>query len=257
MNILYKDYENPSFVINDHGYFLPGNDLQINEYNYANELSQYIIPSEHNISYCPEANIITKINLNKENYFDFNKAIIDIGAFVGVYSIRTFFKKGYVFEPNKTHIVFSEINLMMHNKFNDFKCYNVLLSDKNEMVKYDGFSNEHTFAEPLENISNNYSDIKLVKSHILDEYNCEDVGLIKIDVEGMEEKVLFGGVGTIIRNNYPPILFECWEPNYEYINVKYNMTQEKHDSLQQFLESLGYKILWKWGDFETHLAIHE
>ena len=31
-----------------------------------------------------------------------------------------------------------------------------------------------------------------------------------IDVEGFEEKVIRGGLLTIISNNYPPILFECW-----------------------------------------------
>lgn len=86
---------------------------------------------------------------------------------------------------------------------------------------------------------------------MLDELNLSNIGFIKIDVEGMEEKVLRGGVGTIVRNNYPPILFELWNVGF------YNMTQEKHDSLKNFLESLGYEILWKWGDDSTHLAIHK
>ena len=71
-----------------------------------------------------------------------------------------------------------------------------------------------------------------------------------IDVEGMEEKVLRGGIGTIVRNNYPPILFECWEIGWN------NMTQEKRDSMEKFLTNLGYEIIWGWGDEETHLAIH-
>ena len=67
----------------------------------------------------------------------------------------------------------------------------------------------------------------------------------------MEYQVLRGGLGTIIRNNYPPILFELWDVDY------FGMTQEVHDRLVNFLEGLGYEILWKWGDYETHLAIHK
>ena len=85
----------------------------------------------------------------------------------------------------------------------------------------------------------------------LDSFNISNIGFIKIDVEWMEEKVLRGGIGTIIRNNYPPILFECWDVGY------FNMSQERHDSLENFLKSLGYEILWHWGDFENHLAIHK
>jgi FkbM family methyltransferase len=36
------------------------------------------------------------------------------------------------------------------------------------------------------------------------------IGLIKIDVEGFEQKVLRGAKETIKQNGYPPILFEAW-----------------------------------------------
>jgi len=268
MKIFYKDYEYPSFEINDHGYLLP-NKYNDDDYNniYRNEISDYIIKPENNISYFGEADILTKINLNEEKYFNFNKAIIDIGSHVGVYSFRSNFKKGYLFEPNEKISIFAKMNLIMHDKFDNFKVYNVLLSDNNEPVKYDGFNNEFTFNESLEDslkkldFNNEYYKIQTITPHILDEYNCKDVGLIKIDVEGMEEKVLRGGIGTIIRNNYPPILFELWDVDFSLIKnneiVNYSVSQEKHDSLQKFLEDLGYKILWYWGDNETHLAIHE
>ena len=78
-----------------------------------------------------------------------------------------------------------------------------------------------------------------------------NIGLIKIDVEGIEEKVLRGGIGTIIRNNYPPILFEVWGEGDEKFN--------KHrKSLIDFIfNDLGYEILWEYGNFQTHLAIHK
>jgi hypothetical protein len=142
---------------------------------------------------------------------------------------------------------FLNINLIMHNKFDNSKTYNVLLSDKVEDLEFDGFNADKSL--PI--FGTIYDDISIVKAHILDEYNLDNIGLIKIDVEGMEEKVLRGGLGTIIRNNYPPILFELWDVGF------YDMTQEKHDSLQNFLEDLGYEIFWYWGNYETHLAIHK
>lgn len=204
--------------------------------------------------YCYEIDIINKIKLNEEGYFDFSKSIIDIGAHVGVYSFTLDFNYNYSFEPNKFIYHILNVNMMIHNKFNNASIYNVLLSDKsNEYVRYDGFSTILT-DQPTKNFndmpqgSDRYDEV--IKSHILDEYNCANVGFIKIDVEGMEEKVLRGGIGTIIRNNYPPILFELWSVG------KNGMTQEKYDSLKTFLENLGYKILWNWGDCDTHLAIH-
>lgn len=256
MKLFYKDYENPSFVFNNGGYLLPlpdENNLKVQE-EYIHEQSNivdYFIKAENNICYCDEADIITDINLNENNYFDFNKAILDIGAFVGVYSFRTNFKYVYAFEPNKLEFNFLNINLIMHNKFEQSKTYNVLLSDKAEELEFDGFNADKSL--PCFGVMNNiyYDDIPIIKAHTLDEYNLDNIGLIKIDVEGMEEKILRGGLGTIIRNNYPPILFELWD-----VGV-YEMTQEKHDSLQNFLEDLGYEIFWYWGDFETHLAIHK
>ena len=89
----------------------------------------------------------------------------------------------------------------------------------------------------------------------LDSFNIENVGFIKIDVEGFEEKVIRGGLLTIIKSNYPPILFECWQVGYNTICGQ--MTQEKHDSLYNLLKTLGYEIFEGWGDDATHLAVHK
>jgi len=258
MRLFYKDYELHSFALNENGYLVPFCPNFFKFPNYKNEISDYVVKPEDNFEYFSEANILTKVNLNEENYFDFNKAILDIGAHVGCYSFRSNFKYVYAFEPNK--IIFSclNINLLMHNKFNNSKTFNVLLSDKNEEVEYDGY---HTYLDDQPNeMFNDYDNSIItyrynekVKTHTLDEYNLDNIGLIKIDVEGMEEKVLRGGLGTIIRNNYPPILFELWNIN------QYGMTEQKHNSLQKFLNDLGYEIIWQWGDSSefTHLALHK
>ena len=204
---------------------------------------------------CEEANIIIKIIQNTDNYFDFNKAILDIGAFVGVYSFMTPFKFAYCFEPNFESYSLLNVN-MLHNE-KQFKSYNVLLSDKEETIKFDGFNTDDKYSGKYkgdygQHTADAYNE-ELAKdylAHTIDEYNCENIGFIKIDVEGMEEKVLRGAINTIKNNNYPPILFECYE-------IGDYMTEEKQNSLIEFLSSLGYEILWNYGDKQTHLAIHK
>ena len=205
-----------------------------------------IIPNEG----YPDFEMIDKINKNEEGYFNFSKKMIDIGSELGIFSLNTNFAYYYMFEGNKQKCIMCEANMLIREKDNVYELHNVLLSDKQEMIKYDGFLTEYSCNN--ENIVYyNTKNEHLQSSNLLDNYDLNNVGFIKIDVEGMEEKVLQGGIGTIIRNNYPPILFELWDVGY------FGMTQEKHNSLQNFLESLGYEIIWHWGDFETHLAIHK
>jgi hypothetical protein len=68
----------------------------------------------------------------------------------------------------------------------------------------------------------------------LDSGSHNNVRLIKIDVEGHELEVLKGGIKTIKRNNYPPIIFEAWtwKPWY----------QEKRIALFEYLQGHGYEI---------------
>ena len=206
--------------------------------------------------WCEEANLITKINYNNDGYFDFSKSILDIGAFIGVYSFLTRFSYAYCFEPNFESYSLLNVNMLHFGK--KFKSYNVLLSDKKETISYDGFNTEPKFSgkyhgDNYEHHSDSFEEEKSqeYETHTIDEYNCENLGLIKVDVEGMEEKVLRGAIGTIIRNNYPPILFELFPIGH------YNMTEEKYNSLINFLQELGYEIKWNWGDGQTHLAIHK
>ena len=53
--------------------------------------------------------------MNEDHYFDFNKGILDIGAFVGVYSFMTPFKFAYCFEPNFESYSLLNVN-MLHNE---------------------------------------------------------------------------------------------------------------------------------------------
>ena len=79
----------------------------------------------------------------------------------------------------------------------------------------------------------------------LDSFELDNIGIIKIDVEGYELQVIQGAVKTLIRNNFPPILFESWRPETP---AKEQLRRE----LFAFISSLGYTIRpvpgWTWDD---------
>ena len=68
----------------------------------------------------------------------------------------------------------------------------------------------------------------------LDSFGLDDVRLIKADVEGMELDILKGGVETLARNAYPPLLLEIWKPQQSE-----GLTAQT-DALLAHLEGLGY-----------------
>lgn len=186
--------------------------------------------------YCWEADIINKIKENEDFYFDFSKNFIDIGAGCGEYCSILNFENNYVFEPDKEMMWICCANLVNQKKVKNSYTYQTALNDSNDEIEI---------------FTNGTLEHSVVTAKTLDYFNIPNVGFIKIDVEGFEEKVIRGGLITIISNNYPPILFECWPVGY------WGMTQEKHDNLFNLLKTLGYEIFEYWGDFETHLAVHK
>ena len=191
--------------------------------------------------YCYEADIIENISHNKEGYFDFSKGMIDIGAAIGEYAANLDFNKIYVFEPDKKLLWTCQANLVNADKEDKAETFQVALSDK---------EGEDTI------FVNGINEFRKVPVKTLDSFNLKDIGFIKIDVEGFEEKVIRGGLLTIISNNYPPILFECWRAG-QIVQDGTLYTQEKRDSLFNLLRTLGYEILEGWGNIDNHLAVHK
>ena len=191
--------------------------------------------------YCYEADIIENISHNKEGYFDFSKGMIDIGAAIGEYATNLDFNKIYVFEPDKKLLWTCHANLVNADKEDKAETFQVALSDK---------EGEDTI------FVNGVDEFRKVPVKTLDSFNLKDIGFIKIDVEGFEEKVIRGGLLTIISNNYPPILFECWKAG-QIAQDDTVFTQEKRNSLFNLLRTLGYEILECWGNIDTHLAVHK
>ena len=143
MDLFYKDYEHKSYKISANGGYLRfWEDLNLDKYKYySNEISDFIVNEEDNDNYFDEANILTKINENKEGYFDFNKALIDIGSGDGNYAMLLDFDKNYCFEPNKRMCCLINTNMYLKNKVYNTIVYNVALGDKDgDTAIFNGFA---------------------------------------------------------------------------------------------------------------------
>jgi FkbM family methyltransferase len=173
--------------------------------------------------------------------------VLDIGANLGTFCVPLARKipklKFHAFEPQR--IIYYQL------------CANVIINSLGNVHTHEaGLSNQEADIElevPDYTAETNIGAFSVDKEVRENEYECrtsggkekmilvtldsigfEDVRLLKIDVEGHELEVLKGGIETIKRNNYPPIIFEAWtwKPWY----------QEKRKALFDYLEGHGYEI---------------
>ena len=183
------------------------------------------------------------------------KTFVDIGAHCGTFSIvlGKVFDKIVAFEPEiHTYNILCG-NMALHNLSHRSRCYNVALADKDSDITYvkldDIGGNNYCYTETDE-LAKRYwfvagQERTSMKARTLDSYNLDNIGLIKIDVEGFETKVLQGSVKTLKRNGYPPIIVESWraescgENETTEIGQFYKKTQ---NGLFEFVHSIGYEI---------------
>lgn len=249
--------------------------------NYTKEYPGCYFDRESGIVSCiynnfqnPEWGIQQKIIDNEEGFFDFSKNMIDVGAYIGIYRWNLPFRKAWLFEPNKKSYMLCCANAVLHDRVEDTFIYNELLSDGYYKVSFNGYDGmQHDeFKEYLANYNaaymNYYKTPEYMNTSTLDDHihEFESIGFIKTDCEGMDWKVLAGGVNTIQKFNYPPILFENW-PDYDehssygpgYLNRETPEEMEfRNKMINETLSGMGYEILWEWvpGHPDTHLAVH-
>lgn len=140
---------------------------------------------------------------------------IDVGANVGNHTLffNQYFGNVISFEPNPITFKILEVNTYFHKK--KINIYNLGLSDINKDMELSvkegnvgGSSAVIDFGGRI------YEKINVIKLDDFTEIFKHQVGLIKIDVEGMESKVLIGGKHTIL--NYKPIiLFELLKLSFD------------------------------------------
>ncbi|HYD17738.1 MAG TPA: FkbM family methyltransferase [Patescibacteria group bacterium] len=152
-----------------------------------------------------------------------DKLVLDIGANIGAIG-QALEHSGFTvesFEPQP-----EVFNLLTRNVKG--KCHNIALASRAgktvmPKIRYDEVNNFGGIS--IGTTSKAHGGIE-VQVETLDSFNFQNVGLIKIDVEGFEEEVLRGAVNTIMRCS--PILY------------LEDDRAEKSDSLYKFLTEIGY-----------------
>tara|TARA_A100001015_G_C14894435_1_gene673809 strand:+ start:239 stop:982 length:744 start_codon:yes stop_codon:yes gene_type:complete len=179
-----------------------------------------------------------------DKFSDKTKDALDIGVYRGVYSFKLAqnFKTVHAFEANPLLYPYLEKNLkkIIHN----IKLYNLALSDKNSntMLKLPLRSNS-IFKDNIEELFKlgaatihkdndivKYNEIP-VKTEKLDNITLKNnIGFIKIDVEGHEKNVITGGE-NLIKKNKPVMLVEI---------EKKHTKKPVHETIN-FIKTYGYE----------------
>lgn len=163
-----------------------------------------------------------------------NTIVVDIGAFLGDFGLKaaSYGCKVYMFEPTpiRYHMIRASIEL---NGFLDkVKLYNYAVSDKRTTVVFEdkgGSTNQIPTVDPV--AFRQKQNLFTIDTITLDEViPFEDIYLMKVDVEGFEPTVLFGGSKGIlgsrrvrhIISEYTP----WWETNgkgpwYDFLDTMY------------------------------------
>ncbi len=174
--------------------------------------------------------------------------VLDVGANMGTYCLplsRDFANIEFVAFEVQRKIFEQLLSNISLNKANNVLAIHSGLSDKMETIvatipRYESETNIGAFSLDDEVRNSNTYLVKTVGETEsfslvpLDTFAFKDVLLIKIDVEGMELKVLVGARNTIEENNFPPILFEAW--------TWIPWFQERRKQLFEHLQGMGYRI---------------
>lgn len=197
-----------------------------------------------------------------QRYYRPNSNILDIGGFIGTVSLvlSEIIDEGY-----KIHVFEPQYFECLNKNIIDNNLENVIIPYKYGLSHINGFipNNNINFNEP-----GNYGgrDLTTLYDKTLEEYtideteNCielkrlddfkfDNIGLIKLDVEGFELLVLKGGIETLKNNNFPTIFIEIWDTNCwrNKDNTRSFYKQNKKDIIA-FLIDLKYKMVWNRND---------
>jgi FkbM family methyltransferase len=231
---------NPKVLINDHHFFEAKSKHGKIIINLYDEQSRYIGVSSQiilNRIYEPdEVNLIKKILKKCEEFNGSGVIFIDCGANLGVFTLEASklmkdWGKVYAFEPQKP-IYDAMVQTLKLNNCINVETFNEALGSKDSFIKvpaldYSKNSNfgsleldETSSTAILDNQKINLLNFYEVRLKKLDSINFKRVDFIKIDVEGMEEKILRGS-NQLIEDYSPVLLFEHIKLNkteiYDYL----------------------------------------
>ncbi|MGY8813158.1 MAG: FkbM family methyltransferase [Gammaproteobacteria bacterium] len=198
-----------------------------------------LLPKKHYLRYSAK-NKLRRVKKKKETellllpyLIDKNKDAVDAGANTGLYTyfLSHLVKNVYAFEPHTNLASF--LDKATNNKVT---VINKALSNTQSLLPFyipvTGTRKHLNIASLDKKIKNNYQCLtENIQTITLDELGYNNIGFIKIDVEGHELCVLEGAVNTI-KDQKPTILIEI-------LDIKDN--PGSHQTIK-FLNSLGYEI---------------
>ena len=163
------------------------------------------------------------------------RASLDIGANKGVFAwlLKDYSRKVFAFEPNPKMFRF-----LQRLAGDCITVSSIALSDRSGSAilrvprhRRGGFSNQGASLRDIK-VADDYVGVE-VKTKRRDDLNIENIGFIKIDVEGFEQSVLAGARETIDRD-HPSLLIEIEEAH----------TKQPIEEAIAAVEALGYRGLF-------------
>ncbi|MCP2037484.1 FkbM family methyltransferase [Chryseobacterium sp. HSC-36S06] len=156
---------------------------------------------------------------------------IDVGAHIGRFS-TLMSKQGWKvisFEPLKTNFRALEHNLKSNGVYENAQIFNAGLGNKtdNETIYFNSL--ELGEASVSEKNGDSKDEVKILRfDDLYQDFEIENLCIVKVDVEGYEEEVL-EGMHEFVSKHKPLFVIELWA--------------EKSPKLVEFLKSQGYKRL--------------
>ena len=148
-----------------------------------------------------------------------NKNIIDVGGFIGdsaiIFSKYTD-KNVYSFEASPENFEIVEKTLEL-NKTANVIPVNIALGDKADDILYVSGIESCKTTSSLKSETSETINATTLDSYV--EQNNLDVGLIKVDIEGFEQKFLKGAEKTI-KNQKPALLISIYHSFDDYMHIK-------------------------------------
>lgn len=163
---------------------------------------------------------------------------VDIGANIGNHSLFMASNgiKVYSFEANRELCEIEAKSIELNGFESLVKVFCIGLSDREELARFETIDRSNLGGNSLTLGSGE------IECKRLDDFEFEGkIGVIKIDVEGMEEKVLLGAKETITKNR--PLIY------VEAIN------QNAYSSIDEVLDDLGYIYYKTFNATPTHLYV--
>jgi len=164
--------------------------------------------------------------------FEPNSLFFDIGSNIGLYSIYAAINNidVYSFEPEAQNYNELNKNIFLNKLSSVVKTYNLAFANKNKLDTL--YIPDYTQGSALSNVGNpldwnkkefqpEYKQSVIVSTidSFINNYQLKIPNYIKIDVDGLEAKIIEGGADTLSNNNCRSILIELNESLNEDIKI--------------------------------------